>query len=249
MASAATPIMNVGPPPGTHQSLILPPLTPSEFLEHLTSHGTYPSTAIICWPKGQFLAALTQDVLQQQPRGQEEEEEVEEGAEAEDHGTKPQMRHHHPLLRASLMQTAVARHINMVFAPTVAHLRAYLATLTLSEIKVAPPPAAGLLIKPPLLMVYGLVELHRDGMDWSAQGLSFSAAVFVEAAWRSGFRAAILEPRRTQDGKRELGQSLGEKVPVLTGTPVKDDGSWAGPSVGVGHVLGSWFDVEASRWG
>lgn len=95
-------------------------------------------------------------------------------------------------------------------------------------------------------MVYGLLEVHRDGMDWSAQGLGFSAATLMEGAMRNGFRAVVVEPRRTADGE-ELDKSMKENVPVLTGTSLKDDGSWSGPIVAVGRVLGSWFKIDAKR--
>lgn len=81
-------------------------------------------------------------------------------------------------------------------------------------------------------------------MEWSAQGISLSAAAFVESALRNKFRAVAVEARRTSD-EEELEQSLKENVPVLTGTPLKEDGSWSGPIVPVGRILGSWFKIDA----
>ncbi|KAJ6447216.1 mediator of RNA polymerase II transcription subunit 4 [Purpureocillium lavendulum] len=48
----------------------------------------------------------------------------------------------------------------------------------------------------PLLLVYGLLELHRDGAEWSAQGLNTSLAVLVDCAARVGLAPALMEPRR-----------------------------------------------------
>ncbi|KAG5982908.1 hypothetical protein E4U54_006322 [Claviceps lovelessii] len=251
--------MNVGPPSGSHQPTLLPPRTPSELLQDILSYALNaprPSTVIIGWPKEQFLAALAQDVRQQQ------------------HSPPPhQTRGQHPLLRnPSLAQIASARHVNMVFAPTVIHLRAYMATWT------APPqPAAEKrrhgpdegAVRPPLLMVYGLLDLHKhDGTEWSAQGLGISTAMLVEGAWRSGFRAVMLEPRRRgrqkddegegqgegqgegegEVGMDELAALLSEKAPVLSGTRRPEDAHapWTGPAVRVAHVLGDWFTLRRS---
>ncbi|KAG6004068.1 hypothetical protein E4U21_001413 [Claviceps maximensis] len=240
--------MNVGPPPGSHQPMLLPPQTPSELISDILSYALDalgpPTTIIIGWSKEQFLAALTQDVRQQQQQQQQ---------------SPPH--HQHPLLRnPSLAQIASARHITMVFVPTVCHLRAYLATWTSPpqpaaekrQLGVSGAAGIGVIVRPPLLMVYGLLDLHRhDGTEWSAQGLGISAAVLVEAAWRNGFRAVMLEPRKRGRHKEddvemdELAESLSEKVPVLSGMLDRGDAhataSWTGPAVRVAHALGERF--------
>ncbi|KAK2589703.1 hypothetical protein QQS21_012614 [Conoideocrella luteorostrata] len=235
-------------PPRAHQPIILPPLTPSELLEHLVAKTTYPTTVVIGWPRDIFVNALVQDVKQKlAPRAEEEEEEEgeeEKEEQAAESVSEKQQQQQHTLLQATLMQTAISRHINIVFTPTVTHLRAYLATFSAAQTRVPAPPKTVSLSKPPHLFVYGLLELHRDGMEWSAQGLSISTAMFVESAWRDAFMAVIVEPRRTDEAE-ELEQSLQEKLPVLTGTPIKDDGSWGGPTVAVSRVVGRWFRMDA----
>ncbi|KAG5946412.1 hypothetical protein E4U59_003947 [Claviceps monticola] len=225
-------MMNLGPPPGTHQPILLPPRTPSELLQDVLSHNTRQTTVIIGWPKEQFLAALIQEVRQRQRQ------------------------HQHPLLRAPLMQIATARHITMAFAPTVCHLRAYLATWTASSLPTPSPLAArsacaDKLVQPPLLIVYGLLDLHRHGVEWSAQGLSISAAILVQGAWRIGCRAVLLEPRSREgdegedqgEDQGELSEMLAERLPVLSRTVRREDASWAGPVVRVTNVLGEWFKM------
>ncbi|KAG5916247.1 hypothetical protein E4U42_007736 [Claviceps africana] len=240
--------MNPGPPPGSHQPMLLPPRTPSELIADMLSHAPgalIPTTLVIGWPKEHFLAALTQDVRQQQPQ--------------------PQPQPQHPLLRnPSLAQVAAARHMTMVFAPTVCHLRACLATWTPAQpvARERHRRADGVaIVSAPLLVVYGLLDLHRhDGTEWSAQGVGVSAAVLVESAWRSGFRAVMLEPRRRARRREGEGESededetdetdetdelLSERLPVLSGTLAggDEDASWTGPTVRVAHVLGDWFAV------
>ncbi|KHN93763.1 uncharacterized protein MAM_08364 [Metarhizium album ARSEF 1941] len=208
------------------QPTILRPATPSELFQYLIANTTYPTTVIIGWPRDQFISALAEDIQQQEPHATDEEDE-----------------RRHPLLRATLFQTAISRHINVVFAPTVTHLRAYLSTFSASRSRITEPPNLDSLQEPPVLIVYGLLEIHRDGMEWSAQGISFSTAAFVESALRNKFRAVAVEPRRTV-ATDELEQCLKENVPVLTGSSVKEDGSWSGPIVPVGRVVCSWFKVD-----
>ncbi|KAG6034460.1 hypothetical protein E4U19_005650 [Claviceps sp. Clav32 group G5] len=233
-------MMNLGPPPGTHQPILLPPRTPSELLQDVLSHSTRQITVVIGWSKEQFLAALIQEVRQQQQQPID--------------SSKDQ----HPLQRAPLMQIAAARHITMAFAPTVCHLRAYLATWTASSLPTPSPvlarsACADKPVQPPLLIVYGLLDLHRHGAEWSAQGLSISAAILVQGAWRSGCRAVLLEPRSREgdegegegegEDRGELSEMLAERLPVLSRTVLREDGSWAGPVVRVTNVLGEWFKM------
>ncbi|KAG6231894.1 hypothetical protein E4U26_006270 [Claviceps purpurea] len=234
-------MMNLGPPPGTHQPILLPPRTPSELLQEVLSHRTRQITVVIGWPKEQFLAALIQEVRQQQQQQQQQQQPID--------SSKDQ---HPPLLRAPLMQIAAARHMTMAFAPTVCHLRAYLATWTASSLPTPSPLAArsvcaDKLVQPPLLIVYGLLDLHRHGAEWSAQGLSISAAILVQGAWRSGCRAVLLEPRSREgdegEDQGELSEMLAERLPVLSRTVRREDGSWAGPVVRVTNVLGEWFKM------
>ena len=94
-------------------------------------------------------------------------------------------------------------------------------------------------------MVYGHLEVHRGGREWSAQGLNASTALLVESAFRNTCRAVVVEPRRSQDSD-ELQLLLREHVPVLTGAQMRDDGSWAGRTVAVARVLDSWFRIGTS---
>ena len=215
----------------TSQPIILPPATPSELFQHVLSKSTYPTTVVIGWPRDQFISALVEDVKQQSAEQQQQQQQDKTAA------------HGHTLLQATLLQTATSRHINVVFTPTVAHLRAHLATFLASESKVPPPPGQENGKTPPSLMVYGHLELHRDGQDWSAQGLGVSTAMLVDGALRNEFRAVIVEPRRTADDG-ELARLLSESVPVLKSTPLRDDGSWSGPTVAVSRVLGRWFKID-----
>ncbi|KYK59118.1 hypothetical protein DCS_00248 [Drechmeria coniospora] len=223
------------------QPVILSPSTPSELLAYVIAHHRCPTTLLIGWPRQQFLEALIQDIVQQP---QTENASMPPPSQPSHHGLL------HPLLRPpSLLQTAVARHIRLAFIPSVAHLRAYIATFDPSDSAIPPPPpsssgpVAGSLTSAPLLLVYGFLELHRDGSQWSAQGLNASAASFVEVAARHDFRPTIVEPRKT-DGDDELRRTMAETIPILTGSRLRDDGTWSGHTVPVDRVLARWFTAE-----
>ena len=131
----------------------------------------------------------------------------------------------------------------------------------------APPPP-----KQPLLIVYDLVALHRDTSEWSVQGLGSSVAALVEAGRRAGLGVVVVEGMSCREGEAELSRGLcgllGEKVPVLSGSERKvarllgarggggnGEGSgsvsgWAERTVGVGRVLGRWFEFRGDwNWG
>ncbi|QYT02029.1 hypothetical protein H0G86_009035 [Trichoderma simmonsii] len=246
-------------PPPPHP-IVLSPSTPSELLQYIISHHRYPTTILIGWPKQTFIEGLVEDValqlsLQQDPSStttaaaaavSENIKEDKPQTEAPDNSSS----NLHPLQRKTLLQTAISRHIRLLFIPSTTHLRAYLGTFSASESKIPPPTLSGLdnsdprcKTEGPLLLVYGFLELHRDGTEWSAQGIGTTAAYLVEAAARNSFRAAVAEPRGAR-GHQLLDDFLGEKVPVLSGTTAKDDGSWSGRTVPVRAVLSRWFEFE-----
>jgi hypothetical protein len=80
--------------------------------------------------------------------------------------------------------------------------------------------------------------------EWSAQGLGTSAASLVDAAIRNGFRAAIVEPRGGGDGFESWSEFAEEQAPMLSGTIMKESGTWAGRKVEIGRILGRWFEIE-----
>jgi hypothetical protein len=95
------------------------------------------------------------------------------------------------------------------------------------------------LAQSPLLVVYGLVELHRGTSEWSTQGLGNTCAALVEAGRRSGMRVVLVEERLVRgeessrgdcedvddDDNREEGEGLG---PERTGKDVRESGGGKG---------------------
>lgn len=114
-------------------------------------------------------------------------------------------------------------------------------------------------------MVYGLVALHRDTSEWSAQGLGNSCAALIEAGWRARRRVVLLEEKAIEDGDIDVDEELiegggsaagnvwGEKVPMLNGSVRRagmesEDGGWSGRTIEVGRVLGRWFKFRKGDW-
>lgn len=203
--------------------LILSPALPSELLSYILQHEAYPTTLIICYPRADFLSSLVSEIQgPSSPRLDESDDHHHPQQDAAPAAAP--LPNHSPsassLLSTRLYQVAIARHIRIAFVPTVSHLRAYLAAFQPSDdSKVPPPPlpppaAAGAAHgrgqkqqqqqqghshqppPPPLLLVYGFLALHRDTSEWSAQGLSGTAAALVEASRTSGLRAVLVEPPR-----------------------------------------------------
>lgn len=118
----------------------------------------------------------------------------------------------------------------------------------------------------PLLIVYGLVELHRDTSEWSAQGLGNSVSGLVEAAWRTQGRVIVVESQKEDEDIREGGeeedqqvkhkpgrQAWDDKVPMLNGSVRRagfesEDSAWSGRTIEVGRVLARWFKFSQGEW-
>ena len=241
----------------------LPPALPSELLTYILTHQTYPTTLIICQPRSTFLSSLLASIpqtLRAQPPPPPEDGFSD--PELEPASDPPPL---HPLLVPTLHQIATSRYVNLVFIPTLSHLRAYLTIFSNTEADGKGPPEKRFDKpgkKPPLLVVYGLLELHRDTSEWSTQGLGNSVAGLVEAGWRMGRRVVVLEERGLDDRSSDMGVEERRKnkvkiweegVPMLNGSVRRaglesEDGGWSGRTVEVGRILARWFQFERGEW-
>ncbi|KAL2019838.1 hypothetical protein VTK56DRAFT_9100 [Thermocarpiscus australiensis] len=150
-------------------ALFLSPALPSDLLDYIIHHCTYPTTLIICSDRAEFLSSLIEDIKQQQEQEHEQQQPQHEphdptvqqatadpagpGSLRDPQAADPLQTHDPPkpnkaarLLRSPLYQVAVARHIRTVFTPTVTHLRAFLSVFSVHDdhhdpsSKVSPPP-------------------------------------------------------------------------------------------------------------
>ena len=255
--------------------IALPPALPSELLEYVLAHQAYPTTLLICQPRAIFLSSLLQAINHTSPSASSlsSSPPAPETKLLSDHNHNAQAQRH-PLLIPTLHQVATSRQINLVFIPTVTHLRAYLAVFPRLEKDETP-------LKQewdkkgknkPLLAVYGVVGLHKDTSEWSAQGLGNSLAAVVQAGLRGGRKVVLIEERKLEDedeGERESGQDVEdeedgersgrgcriweEKVPILNGIVRRpglesEHGGWSGRTVEVGRLLARWVKFRNGDW-
>ncbi|KAI9736444.1 MAG: hypothetical protein M1818_006178 [Claussenomyces sp. TS43310] len=229
--------------------LALPPCSPSELLDLILTRQSHPTTLVVCSPEADFLSALLKSVnlsaaSQSQPREQcpppappsnfNLEAQTPNDSEGEGDG-----RPHH-LLRPTLQQIAASRHVSTAFVPSVSHLRAHLAVLPSGPAPTehARPHSALLFDKPgtgfPLLVIYGLVALHKDSSEWSVQGLGSTMAGAVEAGWRAGRRVVVIEPLGSNgDASGSQGQDLGMGGEERSGEGNIGGGHESGKSEGI----------------
>jgi hypothetical protein len=205
--------------------VFLTPTTPTGLLTPIIHHASYPTTLLIGCHRAAFQDALLQTALSELHAG---------------HNPKQS------LVTASLQQTAVAKHIRTLFVPSVAHLRGYLSVFTPCNSKTAAPPAGfDATTSPaptPLLILYGFLDLHRESSEWNAQGLGLTAALLVETARRTGFKAVLVEPT-DEEGHPSFDALLSQEVPLL-GMVGGVEGTWSGRRVEIKRVLGRWFGFE-----
>jgi hypothetical protein len=123
--------------------------------------------------------------------------------------------------------------------------------------------------KIPLIVVYGLVGLHSDTSEWSAQGLGNSISLLVEVGDRCGRGVICLEERvieetggeeEVEDDEESEGRKWKEactvweqRVPMLNGSVRRagmnsEDEAWSGRTLEVGRIFGRWFRFGRGDW-
>ncbi|KAK3307280.1 uncharacterized protein B0T15DRAFT_172074 [Chaetomium strumarium] len=142
--------------------VFLSPALPSDLLQFIINHCSYPTTLIICAGRSEFLASLIQDLSQHQQQYQNLQQHpsteppppppphdtaVQQGSTSTAANPPPQLQQlehkPHPLLTCPLSQLTVTRHVRTVFIPTVSHLRAFLSVFSSKGDVPAPPPQPG----------------------------------------------------------------------------------------------------------
>lgn len=216
--------------------IALPPLLAAEFLDYISQHHHSPTTLIICSTREAFLQQLQISIIHQTP------------TQVSTTDSAPSTPLH--LLHPTIHRIAISRTIALAFTPTVPHLRAYLATYS-PRVQVYPSTASPSIHMPsqkPLLAIWGLASLHRSTTEYSAQGLSRTLAVAVEAAHSAGQRLVLAESRQDLDepegeeGREVLLGPWREQVSLLSGS-VRFGGEESGLNgrmMEVGDVVRRW---------
>lgn len=227
--------------PLSYTPIALTPLLCTDFIDFILRHHTSPTTLIICSSRESFLQELQACINYTHPRSPT----ADSGNEPPSDDSHPPL---HPLLVPKIHLIAKSRSVNLAFAPTLPHLRAYLATCISS---ITSPLSSCISTKPgsqyPMLAVWGLANLHRSTAEHSAQGLSRSLAAAVETAKVNGQRLVLAESIALNgeveyEGIGSVGDPWKEQVPLLSGS-VRfggEDRVWAGKTVALERVVGRW---------
>ena len=218
----------------------LPPLLGIEFLSWLLKYHEGPTTLLICCTREAFLADL-QANLQQLP--------YESSATTPNDGNRGLA---HPLLNPTIHLITRCQSIQLVFVPTLPHLRAYLSTYTRPPNSESSPLASTRSgYRVPIFAIWGLLYAHRSTAEYSAQGLSRTLAAAVESASLAEQRLVLAEAKIYNIGEQygdteafdvAFENPWKEQVPVFSGS-IRfggEDRVWAGKTIEVGHVLARW---------
>jgi len=217
----------------------LPPMLCSGFLEYVLKYHKSPTTLVICSTREAFLEDLLASIKNtpsQEPSA----------SQTSDEHTP------HPLLIPTIHLIAKSQSINVIFAPTLPHLRAFLAT---SQLTFKSGQSASTMVLPAsqfaLLAIWGLANLHRSTAEYSAQGLSRTLASAVEAALQEEQKLVLAEPlimhgravlHNVEVTEGLVREAWKEQVPLLIGS-VRFGGEervWAGRTIEVGRVVAKW---------
>ncbi|MCJ1250327.1 hypothetical protein MMC30_007553 [Trapelia coarctata] len=164
--------------------LLLEPPSLVSFLTFILKPRTSPSTLIICSTRDQFLRDLLSSCYLPPPSPSP--------SQPSSPNPPPSK---HPLLHPTIHLLATSRNIHLAFTPTLPHLRAHLAASSPPPSTPRHPPSqpSNPSTLPPIMAILNPLPLHRSAGEMSAQGLSRTLALAVEAATRVEMQLVVCE--------------------------------------------------------
>ncbi|MCJ1463460.1 hypothetical protein MMC07_002067 [Pseudocyphellaria aurata] len=217
----------------------------TELIDYILKAPTPPTTLIICASRESFLQNLQKDVQRAHSVSLPSDENSDNPAP-------------HRLLIPTIHLLAATRSIRLAFTPTLPHLRAYLATFeSTSETDTHSASHQSRAFGGTVLVILGLVALHHSTSEYSAQGLSRSIAVAVEAAHSAGMKLIVAELRKEYGNEDSMAHNeivngtphdpWNEQIPLLNGSTRSgnEERVWAGRTITIGRVVGRWCKFEA----
>ena len=153
-------------------------------------------------------------------------------------------------LHPTIQLVANLRNVKLVYAPSLAHLRAFLSTFQLmceGRMQLSSQSC-------PVLALVTSLSLHRPTGDLSAQGISRTLALAVETAKHESMQLNIVEfvttksiGYRTPDGEETstYWEPWEEVIPLLNGSirHRPNERTFAGRTVKVGRVIDRWCKI------
>ena len=158
----------------------------SAFIHYILNKHASPSTLVVCSSKETFLKQL------QAASAEKAAQQHDDSTDAQSHSIQAR---EHTWRTPTLRLLASSRTVKLAFCPDVTHLRAYLATFAIRQ---RPEPNRGTELNlavdsTRLLAVLNPIQIHRPTSAFSAQGLSRTLSLAVEAAHHTTSRLVLAE--------------------------------------------------------
>lgn len=225
----------------------------SDFVNHLLCCNARETTLVVCSTRTQFLDQLAASIAVASRLHQREghDEQLEDDT-ADPPSESAERRHR--LLTKTIGLIAQSRNVKLVFCPSVEHLRAYLSTLRITsedgQKKGLQESAGPGEYRSRCLAILDLVAVHYTTSEFSAQGLSRTLAIAVEAAARTATDLVLCECNDALGPQNlERGERLWDlQVPLLSSAVGLGDGrsSLSGRHLSVKRVAQRWFQFETT---
>lgn len=152
-----------------------------------------------------------------------------------------------------------ARAIQLAFCPTLQHLRAYLSTYATQRPSGRPPipPSSDTFTAQgpqeenfSVLALFNSITLHRSTLEHSAQGISRTLAIAVEAAARANVQLVLAEYGEASEPRQDVERmpSIWDEQVALLNMAVTTlrnvDGGFLSRTIPVRRVVATWCRFE-----
>ncbi|EER38287.1 conserved hypothetical protein [Histoplasma capsulatum var. duboisii H88] len=210
-----------------------------DYVEYLLSRDASTTTLIVCSTRDAFLQQLYTSIAPTAP-GAEQPSSPQNGHHGDSHKCS------HRRLFNTIGSIARAKRLTLAFCPSLEHFRAYISVFRCPQLLSPQQECSHLSYrKRPVLAVLGLVSLHYDTSQFSAQGIAKNLALAVEIAAREMVDLTLCECVAVgREGAS--GSSLWDAdVPLLSGqtlaTVTGGNSANLGRTVKVKQVAKRWF--------
>ena len=241
----------------------------TEFIQSVLESESQSATIIVCSTKESFVEQLSAACVDTQTTTIDETQRTSDGDATE---AEPVIADTHGLLKQpSLLQLANSRKVKLVFCHDITHLRAYLATLTISKHRltsIEPATRIGENQQPSsLLAILNPIDAHRFTSSFSAQGLNRTFSLAVEAAHATRKHLVMVEFPECQHREAEHAadeyELEADAVPAMASTNPWDEEvsilnvttksfgaggrGWVGRTVTIRRIAERWCEFSPFR--
>jgi hypothetical protein len=207
----------------------------ADLVDAILNNTSRPAILIICSTRAKFLEQLSAGLS---ARVRDAQTETSSGDEVQGLEARAQVNNQH-LLTKTIGVLANSRRVHLVFCPSLGHFRAYLSSLRLFRATDQNVAACGTTN----IVVLDLIALHYMSSEFSAQGLSRTLALTIEATARNASSVLLCE---CDDAVVLQNPNRGHRIwdlrlPILSGPSRSEDG---GRQLSARHVAQRWFRFE-----